>query len=109
MGPQSAVVMAEKEVLTSGGLLTANHISAANILLKKQFPLQNGLKDTHYLATKHQWDSSPQDFVQIIFITPGHWACLSNNLVPETVLICMIQCTPFHVRRALSLNKLVVS
>lgn len=71
--------MAEKEVLTSGGLLTANHISAANILLKKQFPLQNGLKDTHYLATKYQWDSSPQDFVQIIFITPGHWACLSNK------------------------------
>ena len=71
--------MAEKEVLTSGGLLTANHISAANILLKKQFPLQNGLKDTHYLAAKHQWNSDPQDFVQIIFIAPGHWACLSNK------------------------------
>lgn len=71
--------MAEKEVLTSGGLLTANHISAANMLLKTQFPLQNGLKDTHYLAAKNQWDSNPQDFVQIIFITPGHWACLSNK------------------------------
>ena len=59
----------EKEVLMSGGLLTANHISAANILLKT---LQNGLKDTQYLAANHQWNSDPQDFMQIIFIATGH-------------------------------------
>lgn len=71
--------IADKKVLAYGGLLTANHISAANILLKEHFPHQNGLKDSHYLATKNQWDSCPQDFVQIIFVAPGHWACLSNK------------------------------
>ena len=71
--------MAEREILSNGRLLTANHISAANTLFCKKFPLQNGLQDTHYLATKRKWNSIPQDFVQVIFIAPGHWACLSNK------------------------------
>lgn len=71
--------LAEKEILSSGSLLTAIHISAANSLLQKSFPFQNGLQDSHYLSEKNEWNSNPQDFVQIIFIKPNHWACLSNK------------------------------
>ena len=78
--------MAERDILSNGRLLTATHISAANNLFQKKFPLQNGLQDTHYLALKQKWNSNPQDFVQIIFIEPGHWACLSNKFCAENVV-----------------------
>ena len=58
--------------------LTANHISAASKLLRLQFPRQNGLQDTSYLLQKSVWNSSPRNFIQIIYVDPGHWACLSN-------------------------------
>lgn len=70
--------MTDKETLMTGECLTASHISAANKLLEFQFPLQNGLLDTHYLLNKNQWDSNPSNFVQVIYVDPGHWACLSN-------------------------------
>ncbi len=68
----------EKCILESTACLTANHISAASKLLKSQFPSQNGLQDTSYLLQKSVWNSSPHTFVQIIFVNPNHWACLSN-------------------------------
>ena len=71
--------MEDRRILSSGKMLTANHISEAHYLLRKKFPLQNGLKDTHHLAVKLQWNSDPEKFVQIIFIEPNHWACLSNK------------------------------
>lgn len=71
--------MQDRHNLSIGNLLSADHISAANILLRQRFPAQNGLKDTSYLAIKQEWNSDPQDFVQIIFIDPGHWARLSNK------------------------------
>lgn len=81
------------------------HISAANCLLRSQFPSQNGLQDTCVL----KWSSSPVGFVQIIHISPalfpssikdlmlsylvtsslaglstsGHWACLFNKSSSE--------------------------
>ena len=70
--------MADKEALVSGKLLTANHIAAATTLMKQSFPSQNGLQDTHYLAEKGEWNSGVDGFVQIIFIDPGHCACLSR-------------------------------
>ena len=71
--------IADKEILAHGKMLTANHIAAVNKLLKKMFPSQNGLQDTHYLAEKAKWKSNPDNLVQIIYIDPGHWACLSNK------------------------------
>ncbi len=73
------ITLVDRKILTSGKLLTANHISAVNKLLKKSFPSQNGLQDTHYLAVKQKWASDANNFVQIIFIDFGHWACLSNK------------------------------
>ena len=78
--------MLERDTLCSGGLLTATHISAANSLLRKRFKLQNGLQDSHYLAVKQEWNSAPEDFVQIIFIKPGHWSCLSNRFCTRNVV-----------------------
>ena len=78
--------MLERETLCNGGLLTASHISAANSLLQKKFKLQNGLHDSHYLAVKQEWNSGPQDFVQIIYVKPGHWACLSNKFCVENTV-----------------------
>ena len=65
-------------VLNDGQRLTANHICAAQRLLKAQFPAQNGLRDTHYLHVYNEWDSDPDDFVQILFVDSCHWVCLSN-------------------------------
>ena len=72
------LTMADKEILQSGRWLTANHIQAVNKLLRQMFPGQNGLQDTHQLSVKQTWDCSPDNFVQIIFVEHGHWACLSN-------------------------------
>ncbi len=71
--------MADRKILLTGKWLTANHISAANRLLKKMFPSQSGLQDSHYLSVKRDWNDDATDFVQIIYIDPGHWACLSNK------------------------------
>ena len=72
------LTITDKKSLLNGKNITANHVSAASKLLKLQFPAQNGLLDTHYLLKKKQWNSNPFDFVQIIFVDPNHWACLSN-------------------------------
>ena len=76
--------LTDKESLLSGKNITANHVSAANKLLKLQFTRQNGLQDTHYLFKKKQWNSNPSDFVQIIYVDPNHWACLSNVFTDST-------------------------
>ena len=71
--------MADKVRLVEGEWLSANHVSAYQRLLKKSFPCQHGLQDT-CLLSKGKWLSIPTDFVQVIFIASGHWACLSNKL-----------------------------
>ena len=73
-----ALTNVDRRQLLSGGWLTANHISAAHLLLKHAFPKQNGLCDTNYLQEKFIWPSSNQAFVQIIYVSSNHWACLSN-------------------------------
>lgn len=51
--------------------------------MQKLFPSQTGLKDTSYLADKLVWSSKPEQFVQIIFVRSGHWACLSNKFCSD--------------------------
>ncbi|XP_064384358.1 uncharacterized protein LOC135342254 isoform X2 [Halichondria panicea] len=70
----------EKQALQRNAWLSANHISAANMLLRREFPHQNGLQDTMYLLENLQWRSSAHEFVQIIHVGGFHWACLSNKL-----------------------------
>ena len=70
--------MADKAILTNGKCLTANHIAAGNQLLRKHFPNQNGLWDTHYIFHYKSWDSDPSQIVQILFVPPSHWVCVSN-------------------------------
>lgn len=70
---------ADKQKLTNGEWLLASHISAAQKLMKSQFPSQNGLADTCALKQKSVWPSCSDNFVQIIHVSPGHWGCLSNK------------------------------
>ena len=76
----------DQRVLQDNGWLSANHISAANKLMLKAFPQQNGLQDT-FLAKKMSWPSIPKDFVQIIHVGDCHWACLSNKLCKEDNIV----------------------
>ena len=71
--------VADEKILLSGEWLSSNHISAANRLMKCQFPSQNGLQDTCVLKQGRVWSSNADNFVQIIHISSGHWACLSNK------------------------------
>ena len=73
----------DRSILRSGQWLTANHISAAQSLLKQTHPLQNGLCYTSYLLDRFQWSSVPDDFVQIIHVGGAHWACVSNQFCKE--------------------------
>ena len=77
----------EKEILGSKSWLSDNHINAANLLLRRLFPSQNGLQDTLHLIEKHQWRSTPKKFVQIVHVGGFHWACISNKLSPSASLI----------------------
>ena len=71
--------VADEQTLVNGKSLTATHMSAANCLLKSQFPAQNGLQDTYTLKHSCIWLSTPDRFVQIIHVSSNHWACLSNK------------------------------
>ena len=66
----------DKKCLDSNAWLNAGHISA---LLKIQYPVQNGLEDTSYLLNRSKWESQLDDFVQVIYVDPGHWACVSSE------------------------------
>ena len=68
----------DKKCLDSNAWLSAGHISAGCKLLKIQFPVQNGLQDTSYLLNQSKWESHSDDFVQVLYVDPGHWACVSN-------------------------------
>ena len=68
----------DREALVEGDLLSANHIAAGQRLLKMSYPLQHGLQDTCKLSQR-EWHDVPQSFVQVIFVEPNHWACLTNK------------------------------
>ena len=75
--------VADERLLVDGKWLTATHISAANSLLRSQFPSQNGLHDTCILKERGIRMSDSDGFVQIVHVSPGHWACLSNKFSSE--------------------------
>ena len=78
-----SLTLHDEKVLSTAACLTDNHISAAEKLLKIQFPNHNGLQDTAYLQQKLIWNSQLNDFMQIIYIDPHHWACVSNVFCTE--------------------------
>ena len=63
----------EKATLENGGWLSDVHIRAAQSLLQRQFPEQNGSQSPVVLASKLQWKSDPSDFIQIINVSGQHW------------------------------------
>ena len=73
----------DRKSLQNHAWLSANHISAANMLLKTKFHHQNGLQDTSYLAEKLIWKSDVEKFIQIINVSRCHWACLTNKFSNE--------------------------
>ena len=76
----------DRRVLCGGEWLNADHISAAQMLLKRSFPFQNGLCDTSHLAERCHWPAVPQSFVQIIHVGDSHWVCVSNKFDEEHVV-----------------------
>ena len=76
----------DKNILDKGGWLSDAHIQAAHLLLRKQYPHQNGLQSTLRLQFLPKWDSDPDDFVQIINISGQHWVCASNINCPPGVV-----------------------
>lgn len=75
--------MLDKEELVKGRWLSANHISAGQRLLRQTYPHQHGLQDTCKLSQK-KWLDVPQEFVQVIYVAPDHWACLTNKFTTNT-------------------------
>ena len=55
----------DKRTLLSSAWLSANHITAANYVLKLKYPNQNGLQDTIYLRDKLIWQLSAEKFVNM--------------------------------------------
>lgn len=76
----------DESQLRNGEWLTDKHITAANKLLRKQHPSQNGLKDPLILAEKRWWTSGADDFVQIINLSRQHWVCVSNISCPPGIV-----------------------
>ena len=74
----------DKNILESGGWLNDQHITAAQNLLKKQYPLINGLQNP-VLGSQLMFSIMPSDGVQIIN-HQNHWTCIST-----------IGCHPGHI------------
>ena len=64
-----------------------------SVLMKEEFPKQQGLQDTLFLQHFDQYESGISQFVQIIHVNGNHWLCVSNQFSPErTVDVC--DCSP---------------
>ena len=74
----------DKDSLCNREWLSDTHISAANTLLLKQYPQQNGLKNTVTLYEGY-WHSQSVNFVQIVNVNRSHWICTSNIGCPIDV------------------------
>ena len=68
----------DKEALLEDDWLTDRHINALNKLLSEQFPSINGLQSPLVLGEFFAYNSSNQDFIQIVNITRQHWVCVAN-------------------------------
>lgn len=76
----------DKEILLSGQWLTDKHISAINTLLLKEYPEQNGLRNTVVLFEGLPWKSKADNFVQVINVSRNHWVCAANIGCPENIV-----------------------
>ena len=84
--PNLHLTAQDLQVLVDGQWLSTSHISAVNILLRKQFPAQSGLQDTLEMSKKLQWRSSSTDFVQIIHVSNNiHYYYYYNCLLAYIV------------------------
>ena len=76
----------DKQQLDSGGWLTDNHISAAQTLLKDQFPHIDGLQPPT-LSETEEWSVLLSEGVQILNDpSKKHWICVSTVGCPTNVI-----------------------
>ena len=76
----------DRKTLTSGGWLSDRHMNAAHNLMAQKFPSQHGLQDTLTLDKFDRYQSSNEDFVQLINVAGNHWVCASNHLSPPGIV-----------------------
>ena len=77
----------DKENILKGRLLDDSIIRGAQIILKRMFPQQRGLRDPVVLEGMNRWDDLPKEFVQIMFDrTRSHWICVSNKMSDDNVV-----------------------
>ena len=78
----------DREDILKGKRLSDRVINAAQAMMKRQFPDQNGLRDTVVLEGAQAWNDVPQRFIQIVFDSSRkHWVCVSNKFTDGTVEI----------------------
>jgi Ulp1 family protease len=54
--------------------------------MAQKFPAQHGLQDTLTLDKFDRYQSSNEDFVQLINVAGNHWVCASNRLSPPGIV-----------------------
>lgn len=80
------LTVSDQKTLKNGDWLTDKHVNALSKLLVTQFPSQTGLQDPLALATCQTYNSTSEDFVQIVNISNIHWICVSNVLCSPGVV-----------------------
>ena len=72
----------DRTTVRRGEWLTDKHIYAAKVLMKEQFPHQQGLQDTLLLQHLGKYDYGVNQFIQVLHINGNHWLCISNKFSP---------------------------
>ena len=81
------LTLASRDDILEGKRLDDTVIRGGQLLMKKMYPAQNGLRDSVVLEATNRWNSEPQKFVQIIFDRQrSHWVCISNKISENDVV-----------------------
>ena len=81
------LTLASRDDILEGKRLDDTVIRGGQLLMKKMYPAQNGLRDSVVLEATNRWNSEPQKFVQIIFDRQRlHWVCISNKISENDVV-----------------------
>ena len=80
----------DRKCLDSGSWQSDSHIYATSKLLKKQYPLQNGLQSTILLVGKLKWKSSNADYDSLLLKYP-------SSLTTQVAAITQLYFTMHHV------------
>ncbi len=75
----------DKELIETGRWLTDKHVTAAQMLLQKDFPQVNGLQETT-LAETGGWKILVTEGVQILNDSNQHWVCVSTIGCPPNTI-----------------------